>query len=110
MQIWGDEPIDTNKANTWQGEFPVRNKVSDGFATTAPVKSFAPNGYGLYEMGGNVWEWCRDRYDARAYQRRIQSIEPLTVIENPIGPVRTIDPRNPHAPDTRVQRIAQIPG
>ena len=50
-------------ANTWQGEFPVHNELLDGFEWTAPVGSFPPNGYGLYEMTGNVWEWTADAYE-----------------------------------------------
>jgi formylglycine-generating enzyme required for sulfatase activity len=61
---WGDEltPDGSHVANTWQGEFPVENLKQDGFAGTAPVESFPPNGYGLYEVTGNVWEWTTDWY------------------------------------------------
>ena len=61
---WGDEfaPGGQPMANTWQGEFPVNNLALDGFEGTAPVGSFPPNGYGLYEMTGNVWEWTTDWY------------------------------------------------
>jgi sulfatase modifying factor 1 len=59
---WGDEfaPRGRMMANTWQGEFPWQNLVLDGFERTSPVKSFPPNGYGLYDMAGNVWEWTTD--------------------------------------------------
>jgi formylglycine-generating enzyme required for sulfatase activity len=64
---WGDEytPGGVYMANTWQGEFPWQNLASDGFEGTAPVRSFPPNGYGLYEMTGNVWEWTTDWYRDR---------------------------------------------
>ena len=59
---WGDEltPGGTHLANTWQGPFPWRNFAADGFAGTCPVRSFPPNGYGLFEVCGNVWEWTTD--------------------------------------------------
>jgi sulfatase modifying factor 1 len=62
--VWGDEfaPRGLAMANTWQGEFPWQNPGTDGFEGTAPVRSFPPNGYGLYEMAGNVWEWTADHW------------------------------------------------
>src|SRR5262249_6881290 len=61
---WGDEfaPRGKMMANTWQGEFPWQNLIVDGFAGTSPVKRFPPNGYGLYDMAGNVWEWTSDLF------------------------------------------------
>ncbi|WP_405762949.1 formylglycine-generating enzyme family protein [Streptomyces sp. NBC_01420] len=63
---WGDEltPKGRHRCNIWQGDFPVRNTLEDGYAGTAPVKAYAPNGYGLYNVSGNVWEWCADRFSA----------------------------------------------
>jgi sulfatase modifying factor 1 len=67
---WGDElrPGRRWPLNIWQGRFPTHNTMEDGFATTAPVKSYRPNGHGLWQMAGNVWEWCADRFSPQAYQ------------------------------------------
>jgi formylglycine-generating enzyme required for sulfatase activity len=65
--VWGDEhsPRGRAMANVWQGEFPWQNTLDDGYLGTSPVKSFPPNGYGLFDMAGNVWEWTADFYTPR---------------------------------------------
>lgn len=65
--VWGDDFAPKNRmmANTWQGEFPWQNLQTDGYEGTSPVGSFPPNGYGLFDMAGNVWEWTCDFFTPR---------------------------------------------
>jgi formylglycine-generating enzyme len=65
---WGDEltPGGEHRCNIWQGSFPDHNTVEDGFFGTAPVDAFEPNGFGLHNTSGNIWEWCADPFDAAA--------------------------------------------
>jgi formylglycine-generating enzyme required for sulfatase activity len=67
-------------ANTWQGEFPWQNLVEDGYEWTAPVGAFPPNGYGLYEMCGNTWEWTSDFYQDHGKIKKA-----CCTLENPRG-------------------------
>jgi formylglycine-generating enzyme required for sulfatase activity len=93
---WGnDEPNNTNiKANIWQGQFPYKNTREDGFVFTAPVASYQSNAYGLYDMMGNVWEWCNDWYRPDVYN--LQEQEGLS--KNPKGPSESFDPQDPYVP------------
>ena len=93
---WGQEDIDKgkSKANTWSGTFPSLNTGMDGYMITAPVKSFPPNGYGLYDMAGNVWEWTGDWYHDNYYA----DIHTPDGIKTPIGPKESHDPEDPGDP------------
>lgn len=80
--VWGDEltPDGDHRCNIWQGNFPRINTRQDGYAGTAPVDSYAPNGYGLYNMAGNVWEWCFDWWSATHHVggSRVNPVGPRT--------------------------------
>lgn len=91
---WGNELLKKSKlqANYWQGDFPVENTIEDGFERVAPVASFPANGYGLYDMAGNVWEWCQDWYHADYYTCKTEN----QLTENPQGPDLSFDPYMPN--------------
>lgn len=98
---WGDEFTPGGKlmANTWQGEFPYRNLLSDGYEGTSPVGVFPANGYGLYDMIGNVWEYTSDWYQERHAVTRA-----CCVPHNPRGGNRETS-YDPHQPGVRIPRV-----
>jgi sulfatase modifying factor 1 len=88
---WGDDllaPDGSWRCNIGQGRFPITNTAQDGWVTTAPVHTYEPNGYGLWQTVGNVWEWCSDVFDARTY-----------------AAARTEPVRNPHGPKAGPVRV-----
>jgi formylglycine-generating enzyme required for sulfatase activity len=91
---WGNEfrPEGKWMANIWQGRFPYENTCEDGFRATAPVGSFPANSYGLYDMAGNVWQWCSDWYQYDYYQTLASKPQP---VKNPQGPENSSDPAEP---------------
>jgi len=98
---WGNEDLAEGKpkANTWEGNFPNHNTKKDGFYDLAPVKSFQANKYGLFDMAGNVWEWCSDWYRNDYYK----SINTPEGVRNPLGPSNSFDPQEPYAPKKTIR-------
>lgn len=96
LYTWGTEYVETGtpKCNYWTGTFPTENTEVDGYYYTAPVKSYVPNGYNLYDMAGNVWEICADWFDEHYYD----SFEINAPASNPAGPSQSNYAREPFDP------------
>jgi formylglycine-generating enzyme required for sulfatase activity len=87
--VWGEEfkPNGKSMANTWDGRFPINNTNEDGYYFTSPIKEFPANGFHLYDMAGNVWEWCNDTYQNNFYTERAAEGQ---IAKNPNGPNREV--------------------
>ena len=95
IYFWGDDATSLSQmVNSWEGEFPVNNTQIDGFERRAPVKTFPPNDYGLYEISGNVWEWTNDWYRTDYYN---EVSKDSNVLVNPKGADSPFNVREPYA-------------
>ena len=88
---WGDKlrPDGEHRCNIWQGDFPNHDTADDGYAGTSPIEAFPPNGYGIYSITGNTWEWCADWFDAEFHRTAD----------------RTADRHNPAGPSSGIGRV-----
>lgn len=95
LYVWGNEEFseENPQINIWQGEFPYKSTKSDNYFGTTEVKKYKPNGYGLYDMAGNVWQWCSDLYHINYYSNEAKN--GLSI--NPKGSTTSLDPDEPFA-------------
>jgi sulfatase modifying factor 1 len=96
---WGNDfrPNGKFMCNTYTGTFPMKDTGDDGYAGLSPVKAFPANGYGLYDMAGNVWQWTADFYRVDAHQIALKSCTNGACCSNPTGPRETFDPADPYS-------------
>ncbi|MGB5983197.1 MAG: formylglycine-generating enzyme family protein [Nonlabens sp.] len=90
---WGNDPsVLDERANTWQGTFPVKNLSTDGFEFIAPVRSYPPNSIGIYDLTGNVWEMTADKFNVNHYRE----LDNNQTVDNPLGAQKSYNPMNPY--------------
>jgi sulfatase modifying factor 1 len=93
--VWGNDEFseENPQINIWQGEFPYKSTKANGYIGTTPVKTYKPNHYGLYDMAGNVWQWCSDLYNVSFYKEEAKK----EISTNPTGSTTSYDPEEPFA-------------
>lgn len=93
--VWGNEEFSEEhpQANIWHGNFPYNSTKPENYMGTTPVNTFKPNSYGLYDMSGNVWQWCSDLYHVSYYTEEAKK----GISVNPTGPTKSLDPAEPFA-------------
>ena len=103
--VWGEEfaPNGQRMANTFDGQFPVVNPKAGGAVGTTAVRTFPANGYGLYDMTGNAWQWVADQYRADYFHQHANN----DLIENPLGPSDSYDPDDRSAPPNAPKRVTR---